>query len=120
MVGKVEQSRREPGLVDAVDEDRQADAIRPDARVFRFPLEPVLAVRRDADALEAARRDEHIGLKIDGEFERPRMDDRPVGGDQADAGAGVGGACEKEGAGREDRGELLGESSDNHGLAPEE
>jgi hypothetical protein len=38
-------------------------------------------------------------LKIDGEFERPGMDDRPVGGDQPDAGAGLGGAREKQRAG---------------------
>ena len=54
---KVEQAGREPGLVEAVEDDRQADAVRADARVFRFPLEAVLAVRRQADALVAARRD---------------------------------------------------------------
>ena len=116
--GEVEQAGREPGLVDAVDEDRQADAVRPDARVFRLPLEAVLAVRRRADALEAAWRDEDVGLKVDGEFERPRMDDRPVGGGEADAGAGVGGAREKKRAGCDHRGELVGESAGGHRVAP--
>ena len=113
---KVEQSRRKPGLVDAVDEDRQTDPVGADARVFRFPLEPVLAVGRDADALVAARRDEDVGVEIDGEFERACVDDGPVGGDQADAGAGVGGAREKERSRRDHRGELLSESSGDHGL----
>ena len=112
--GEVEQSRREPGLIDAVDEDRQAHSIRPDARVFRFPFEAVLAVRGGADALVAAWRDEDVGLKVDGEFERPRMDDRPVGGGEADAGAGLGRAREKERAGGEHRGELLGEWAGGH------
>ena len=58
-------------------------------------------------------------MKIDGEFERARVDDRSVGGDQADAGAGVGGAREKERAGRDRRGELSGESARRSWLAPE-
>ena len=38
-------------------------------------------------------------MKVDREFERPRVNDRPVGGGEADAGAGVGRAREQERAG---------------------
>ena len=80
--GEVEQSGGEPRFVEAVDNDRQPDRVGAEARVFRFPLQAVLVVRRQADALKTARRYDDVGVKIDREFERARVDDRPVGGDR--------------------------------------
>ena len=59
-----------------------------DAGIFRLPLQPVLAVGRRAGARIAARDHHDLGIKVDAEFERARVNDGAVRRDQADAGAG--------------------------------
>jgi hypothetical protein len=115
-VGHVSRGRREiegaggePLFVHAVEQHWQARAVEADAGILRLPLHPSLAVGCRAGARIAARDHHDLGMKVEAEFERSRVDGGSVLRDQADAGAGerrLQGAAQQQRAGPKSGNEL--------------
>ena len=86
---EIEQARRQPFFIHPIEDKREPHAIGSDTGVLGLPLEPFLAVGRRTGARIATRYHDHVGVNIDGEFHRSRMDDGAVRCDHSDAGASL-------------------------------
>jgi hypothetical protein len=118
--GEIEGSGGETFLVHAIEQHRQADPVETDAGVFRRPFEPFFAVGRRSSPRVAARDHDNLGVNVDSEFHRSRVNDRAILGGEADAGAGQRGlhcAADEQRAGANGGNNLPHDSCPRHSVS---